>query len=247
MRIAIIADIHGNVLALDAVLADIAARGIAQIVNLGDIVSGPLWPRETLDRLADIPMPTVRGNHDRWVSEGDAATLGASDTVAYQQLSAAQRAALGALPATLDLGDGIFAFHATPDDDNRYLVEVVRGGVLVRDSVAGIAARLGATHAKIVLCGHSHNPQLVQLPGGPLILNPGSVGCPAYDDPDDEAHVSEAGSPHARYAVLTLDGDNVSIEMMALAYDWNAAAARAEQLGRPEWAHGLRTGLMPAA
>jgi 3',5'-cyclic AMP phosphodiesterase CpdA len=131
MRIAIIADIHGNLLALDAVLADIAARGIAQIVNLGDIVSGPLWPRETLDRLADIPMPTVRGNHDRWVSEGDAATLGASDTVAYQQLSAAQRAALGALPATLDLGDGIFAFHATPDDDNRYLVEVVRGGVLV--------------------------------------------------------------------------------------------------------------------
>lgn len=79
MRIAIIADIHGNVLALDAVLADIAARGIAQIVNLGDIVSGPLWPRETLDRLADIAMPTVRGNHDRWVSEGDATTLGASD------------------------------------------------------------------------------------------------------------------------------------------------------------------------
>ncbi len=246
MEIAIIADIHGNVLALDAVLADIAARGITQIVNLGDVVSGPLWPRETLDRLADIPMPTVRGNHDRWISQGDPTTLGASDSFAYQQLSAAQRAALGALPVTLDIGDGIFAFHATPDHDNRYLVEVVRGGALVRDAVTGIAGRLGKTNARIVLCGHSHNPQLLQLPGGPLILNPGSVGCPAYEDPDGDAHVSEAGSPHARYAVLSLDGDSASVEMIALAYDWNEAAARAEQSGRPGWAQGLRTGHMPA-
>lgn len=246
MRIAIVADIHGNVLALDAVLADIAARGIAQIVNLGDVVSGPLWPRKTLDRLADIPMPTVRGNHDRWVAEGDPATLGPSDRFAYDRVSGAQRAALGALPVALDLGDGIVAFHATPDDDNRYLVEVVRGGALVRDSVAGIGARLGATQAKVVLCGHSHNAQLLQLQGGPTILNPGSVGCPAYHDPDGEAHVSEAGSPHARYAVLTLDGEAVSVETIALAYDWNAAAARAEQSGRPDWAHGLRTGVMPA-
>ncbi|CEJ09983.1 Calcineurin-like phosphoesterase superfamily domain protein [bacterium YEK0313] len=47
MRLAVIADIHGNVLALDAVLADVAGRGADRIVNLGDCVSGPLWPRET--------------------------------------------------------------------------------------------------------------------------------------------------------------------------------------------------------
>ena len=65
MRLAVIADIHGNLLALEAVLAHIAARGITRIVNLGDCVSGPLCPAETAARLMALAMPTVRGNHDR--------------------------------------------------------------------------------------------------------------------------------------------------------------------------------------
>ena len=60
MRIAVIADIHGNVLALEAVLADIGARRVNQTVNLGDIVSGPLWPRETMELLAEMGILTVR-------------------------------------------------------------------------------------------------------------------------------------------------------------------------------------------
>ena len=66
MRIAVLADIHGNLLALEAVLADVAARGGADIlVDLGDRVSGPLWPAQTLARLSDLPIVAVRGNHDR--------------------------------------------------------------------------------------------------------------------------------------------------------------------------------------
>jgi predicted phosphodiesterase len=247
MRLAVIADIHGNLPALDAVLADIGSRDVARIVNLGDVVSGPLWPRETMRRLAGMPMPTVRGNHDRWVSEKDPATMGASDRFAHRELDATALAALGALPVTAELGHGILAFHATPENDNRYLVEVVRAGQLARDSVAGIGARLGAVGARIVLCGHSHLPQLVQLPAGPLIVNPGSVGCPAYDDPGDDPHVSESASPHARYAVLTLGGDRVAVELIAIEYAWDAAASRAERNGRPDWAHALRTGLMPGS
>ena len=69
MRIAVIADIHGNILALEAVLADLARRGGAdRVVNLGDCVSGPLWPRETMERLEALGWPTVRGNHDRRVA-----------------------------------------------------------------------------------------------------------------------------------------------------------------------------------
>ena len=79
-------------------------------------------------------------------------------------------------------------------------------------------------------------------PDGPLILNPGSVGCPSYDDPSNDPHVSEAGLPHARYAVLTIDEQAVSAEMIAVTYHWIAAATRAEKNGRPEWAYGLRTG-----
>jgi hypothetical protein len=99
--------------------------------------------------------------------------------------------------------------------------------------------RLGDVQARVVLCGHSHQQHLIQLPDGPLILNPGSVGCPSYDDPGAEPHVSEGGSPHARYAVLTSIGEQVSAELVAISYDWKAAATRADANGRPEW--GLRS------
>jgi diadenosine tetraphosphatase ApaH/serine/threonine PP2A family protein phosphatase len=75
-----------------------------------------------------------------------------------------------------------------------------------------------------------------------MIVNPGSVGLPAYEDPTPPAHVSESGSPAARYAVLQLDGDRVSIEHIALAYDHAGAARRAEENQNPAWAHFLSTG-----
>jgi Calcineurin-like phosphoesterase len=69
MRIAIFADIHGNILALEAVLTDLQSRRVDKFVNLGDCVSGPLWPRETAELLMRLSWPTVRGNHDRWVTD----------------------------------------------------------------------------------------------------------------------------------------------------------------------------------
>ncbi len=248
MRIAVIADIHGNLPALEAVLADIAMRGVERIVNLGDVASGPLWPRETVERVRALAMPTVRGNHDRWGAGDDPASMGPSDRFAWHELDHAQRDWLGGLPATLSVAPGILAFHACPADDNFYLVETVGNGRLVRDTVPEISARLGNSDASVVLCGHSHIPQLVQLPGGPLILNPGSVGCPAYDDMDSpHPHVSESGAPHARYAVLTLSDDRIAVEQIAISYPWDIAAERAARNGRPNWAHALRTGVMPTS
>jgi predicted phosphodiesterase len=149
---------------------------------------------------------------------------------------------LATLPASTDAGHGIFACHGTPTNDNQYLMEEVSGRRLVRAHPSTIQERLRDVQARVVLCGHSHRQDLIELPNGPLILNPGSVGCPSYDDPGNEPHVSESGSPHARYAVLTILGDQVSAEMIAISYDWKAASARAETNGRPEWAYGLRTG-----
>ena len=69
MGIAVLADTHGNRLALDAVLIDLERRGGAErTVNLGDCVSGPLWPAETMERLATLDALTVLGNHDREVA-----------------------------------------------------------------------------------------------------------------------------------------------------------------------------------
>lgn len=77
-------------------------------------------------------------------------------------------------------------------------------------------------------------------------MNPGSVGCPSYDDPGDDPHISETGSPHARYAVLNVNEDQVSADMIAITYDWKSAVARADGNGRPDWATGLRTGWFSA-
>ncbi|MEC9404502.1 MAG: metallophosphoesterase family protein, partial [Pseudomonadota bacterium] len=67
MKIAVVSDIHGNVLALEAVLADLKLEAPDLIVNLGDCISGPLWPEETAAILREAAWPTVRGNHDRIV------------------------------------------------------------------------------------------------------------------------------------------------------------------------------------
>jgi putative phosphoesterase len=243
MRIAVIADIHGNILALEAVLAHLASRSHDIIVNLGDCASGPLWPRETLARLAALDASTVRGNHDRWVAMLDPSELGPSDRFAYDETSAGERARLGALPHSLTVAPGVLAFHATPADDSTYLLDTIENGRVVRDRRDAIAERLGAVDPGLVLCGHSHRPDIVRLPGGPLILNPGSVGCPAYED---TTYVSESGSPDARYAIVeTRDDGSFVIELFAVPYDSETAARRAEANGRPEWAHGLRFGFMP--
>ena len=250
MRIAVIADIHGNVLALDAVLADLARRGGADItVDLGDCVSGPLWPRETMERLEALKLPTVRGNHDRRVGQDQAdGEMWPSDRYAQERLTAAQREALFALPLSLEIAPGIVAFHARPDHDEKYLADAITDGQLVRAPLAAIRRRLKPLDPSchLVFCGHSHRAELIRIPGGPVIFNPGSVGCPAYDDDTPPAHVSEQGSPHARYGMIDLDaaGRPVRFESIAVDYDHEAAARQAEQAGRPEWARALRTGFL---
>jgi predicted phosphodiesterase len=246
MRIAVLADIHGNLLALEAVLADMARREVDRIVDLGDCASGPLWPSETMERLAALGAPTVRGNHDRQVASLAPDEMGPSDRYAHGELTKAQRIHLGALPMIRSVAPGVLACHATPARDDLYLIEEVERGHLVRGTPEAIADRLGAVETKVVLCGHSHRADLVQLASGPMIVNPGSVGCPAYDDASEPAHVSEAGAPHARYALLEGDPQSgVTVEFIAVAYPYEEAARRAEANGRKEWAHALRTGFMP--
>lgn len=250
MKIAVIADIHGNVAALDAVLADLDKRGGADlIVNLGDCVSGPLWPRETFERLEKLGAPTVRGNHDRRVAEEVSDDMWPSDRFANEQLTPQQRETLAALPLQLEIAPSVLAFHARPDHDERYLADAIVDGHLVRAPLAAIEKRLGRLDSayRLLLCGHSHRPELVRLSDGRMIFNPGSVGEPAYFDDTEPAHASQQGSPHARYGTVEIDADGtMHFEFFAVTYDWESAARQAEQTGRPEWAYALRTGFMPA-
>lgn len=243
MRLAVLSDIHGNLLALEAVLADIAERGADAIVNLGDCVTSPLWPRETFERLAELDLPTVRGNHDRWIVEKTEAELTPAGRFARDALTEAQRAALHALPSTLEVAPDILAVHGTPTDDSAYLLEDVVDGRLAPAPRAALATRLGAAARPggVVLCGHSHRQALVHGPQGCTILNPGSVGCAVFAD-NPRAPGLEYRSPHARYAVLTLRRGRWGAELLALDYDWDAAARRATLNGRDDWASAMSGG-----
>ncbi len=242
MRLAVISDIHGNLAALEAVLADIAHRGVDRTINLGDCCTSPLWPRETFETLEALALPTVRGNHDRWLATGARDTLSPAARFTFDALTETQRSRLGGLPAALDLGSGVLAIHGTPGNDAEYLTEEVHHGRLIPSSREAIATRLGA-HAQhqVVLCGHSHRQFLLQLPGGALILNPGSVGCPLFAD-SPAAATLEPRSPHARYAILTRRGSRWAAEMLIVDYDWDAASEKAAANGFPAWAMSMATG-----
>jgi predicted phosphodiesterase len=245
-RFAVLSDIHGNLHALEAVLADATAAGITQFVNLGDHLQGPLDPVGTAQRLIPFNIPSIRGNCDRLLfEEGTIAPPGSTLAANRAALSAQHKAWLASMPQTLILpltiGD-VLLCHGNPWADDVYLLEEVtpEGARLKRTEE--IAPILDGISASLVLCGHSHLARTVQLADGKLIVNPGSVGLPAYTEESPCAHAMEAGSPHARYAVLIRSGTSWQVEHRAVVYDWNAAAALASRNGRPDWAAWLQTG-----
>jgi predicted phosphodiesterase len=248
MRIAVIADIHGNLLALEAVLADIKTQAPDFIVNLGDCLSGPLQGRETAARLMALGYPTIRGNHDEYLITQPDELLGASDKYTKARLEDAHFDWLHGLPPRLRLEGQLLLCHGTPDDNETYLLETITAPTVVRSSEADIIDRLGDYEATLVLCGHSHLPSAVTVTrnGRPLlIVNPGSVGLQAYTDPVPP-HAVENGTPHARYAILDAGhGGAWQCALKQITYDWDQAAATAHAAGRDDWANALRTGLVP--
>ena len=236
MTFAAIADIHGNLLALEAVLADIGRRRISVVVNLGDLVSGPLWPAETAERLVRLGLRTISGNHERQLLTLPVEQMGPSDRYAIARLAPSHLDWLSTLPATARYGDA-FLCHGTPASDLAYFLQSVGPDGVQEAALADIEAK-AQVEAGTILCGHTHVPGWVPLSGGRRVVNPGSVGLPAYADDSPYPHVMEAGSAHARYAILSDDG----VELVRVEYDREAAARQAERNGRADWAQGLRTG-----
>ncbi len=230
--LAIIADIHGNRWALDAVLEDIHRRGIPNLVNLGDHFYGPLDPGATAERLLQLPaLATIRGNQDRQLIEPLPANPNPTHLYTLAELDSPALDWIRTQPPASSLGP-ILLCHGSPSSDVEYLLENV--------TPEGVRPRIPdplQTLATTILCGHTHIPRLVQS-GPQIFVNPGSVGLPAYSDDLPYPHRMETGSPHARYAIL--DGDRV--EHIALAYDFRAAAAAARRNLRPDWACALENG-----
>ena len=242
MKIAVLSDIHGNLRALDAVLADAERRGIGRIVNLGDILSGPLDPAGTADRLMALGLETIRGNHERQLLDLPPERMGLSDAATIGRLEPRHLEWLATLPETLWLEPDLYACHGSPRSDLEYLLETVEpeGSRPAREDE--VVARLGDTRAPMTLCGHTHLPRHLRLGDGRQVVNPGSVGLPAYVDDHPFPHVMETGTSHARYAVIERGAEGWSTELIAVAYDWQAAAAEASAAGHEDWARALATG-----
>lgn len=238
MRLAVLSDIHGNLPALEAVIADARARGADAFVNLGNSVSGPLWPRETAALLMREMWPTLASDRERQLSGGNIVAMGASDRFAYERLDSSQLAWLATRPATLDYLPDIFLCHGTPASDADYLLEEVGEDGAYPAPPPSVSRKLAGRPEKLVLCGRSHLPRVLWLGDGFVVANPGSVGLPAYGDPLPHWHAMETGSPRARYA-LVVDG---MVDLIDVDYDFMAAVAKARTEGRRNWAFALSTG-----
>jgi putative phosphoesterase len=242
MRIAVLADIHGNLPALEAVMADLASRHVDQVVTLGDHLSGPLLPGETAAFLMQQSWVQIAGNHERQLLSYDLATAGPSDRYSYPLISDKQFAWLRSLPPIAEIDGGVLLCHGTPRSDLEYLLETVEMGRVRLATAAEIAQRTDGVIAPVVLCGHTHVPRAVRTGKGQLLVNPGSVGLPAFDDTKPSYHVVETGSPDARYALLENQTSGWTAALLSVSYDFEPMARLADQHSRPDWAHALRTG-----
>lgn len=187
MRLAFLADIHGNLPALEAVAGDLALQAPDAVYLVGDQVNRCPWPNEVLDLLAAQGWPAIYGNHDYVV-----ARIGTPESFppfterprfaclwwSAETLRPSHRRALHDLPAELaiDLPDGpsIRLFHGVPGDP--FL------GILPEAGADSIARRLHGVAEPVVVCGHTHRPLARQV-GRWRIFNGGSVGMPYNEDP----------------------------------------------------------------
>jgi len=240
MRLAVLSDVHGNLLALEAVLADIESQGAPDgYWVLGDLAAFCPWPVETLARLRALPnVAFLKGNTDRYVITGCRpaalvrspedwagmpATLAERDANfrwTVERLSWADYEFLRDLPARLEMdvpgyGPGcsrIVAFHANPADDE---VNVFPNAPddQVRPYLVGLDARL-------LLYGHTHRP-VDRTVDGIRLVNSGSIGFPLD------------GDPRPAYALLDFEDGECTVTLRRVEYDREAVLAELERVGHP--------------
>ncbi|WP_232696456.1 metallophosphoesterase family protein [Brevibacillus daliensis] len=242
-QIAVLSDIHGNIWALESVLHDCKKRGIKQLFNLGDSLMGSLSPLDTFERIRSEDMITISGNQDRLIIDRDSSgAISPTLSMVRSQLAVESFTWLENLPSTYVWNDEIFLCHGTPESDEAYLVDEFINNNIVPKPINLLVSQLTEFPYPVILFGHSHIPKKIVLPNGQLIVNPGSVGLPAYTDDLPVPHAMESMSPHAKYAILTNEDGQWQVEFIQIEYDWQHAASMALRNGRSDWNHWLLHG-----
>jgi predicted phosphodiesterase len=212
MRVAFIADIHGNAVALDAVLADIEKRKVDRIAVLGDIAYRGPEPKRALEQVRSLPADVIKGNADEWtvrgVRPGEAPEAMRTMMNREREWTAARLEEedlqyLRGLPTDLELALSesvrVHAFHATPEN----LFDIV----LPEADAATMQTRMmNRKGIRLFVCAHIHLPY-VRYIGGRCIVNTGSVGLP-FD-----------GLPQASYALVEAEEDRFRVTIERVPYD----------------------------
>ena len=209
MQVALLSDIHGNKVALDAVLADMPA--VDAMVCAGDVVGYNPWHANCVEFVREREIPTVMGNHDRAVARGDAfgfnSMAGAGVAHARETLTEEQIDWLDSLPQRRTEFDGrVRIVHGHPDDPDRYTYPADFDPALLGDE-------------DVLVLGHTHHQHHEQFAEG-VVVNPGSVGQPRDSD------------PRAAYAVLDLD--ELAVTEHRVSYDIERVKQGIKRAGLPE-------------
>jgi len=244
MKIAALSDIHSNVFALEAVIQDAKQRGYDVMVNLGDILYGPIAPKATFELLMEHNLTTISGNQDRQIVEATPQEITDNATMGFiiDDLGTKPIQWMKQLPFDHQLTDDVYLCHGTPTNDLVYLLEDVALGYPQLRQNNKILTLIAEQTSKLILCGHTHIPRTVTLTTGQTIVNPGSVGLPAYTDDEPLVHSMETFSTHARYAMIEQGKDGWVIEHINVPYDVKSAVNASLQRGREDWQHFLSTG-----
>ncbi len=237
MRLAVFSDIHGNALALDAVLADLQGEAIDQMVCLGDAVQGGAQPAQTVARMRGLGCPIVMGNADHWMLTGEDSGAESAPSPwmlamrewSLSQLSEDDKAFIAAFAPTVEVdlpgGRKLLCFHGSPASFDDIIAPAT--------PEEEVRAILG-TYLPAFMCGgHTHAQQIRHLDRS-FYFNPGSVGFPFRHDQPGQRLGTIKSDPWAEYAVLTVDGDRISLDLRRVPIDVAALKEVVITSGMPE-------------
>jgi predicted phosphodiesterase len=213
MRIALISDIHGNLVALDSVLRELAQEPIDQIICLGDVAALGPQPHEVIERLRQLRCPVILGNTDAWLlrppgaKTADSAILSAITSWCREQLTPEDRDYLQTfsplLELSLDAEKRLLCYHGSPHSFDDVIASITPD--------TDVQAMLSGYSATVFAGGHTHI-QMIRRYQNAHIVNVGSIGLPGVN----------AGSPElpmnhhvrwAEYGVLSNEHGRLSIDL----------------------------------
>jgi putative phosphoesterase len=214
MRLGLISDVHGNLVALEAVLSDMPA--VEAVICVGDVVGYNPWPGECVDRVREVASVSVMGNHDRNVDTPDryrANRMAHAGLIhAGERLDDDQAEWLRTRPERAEVADGrVLVVHSHPDPAQR-------GTYVYPSDFPRMRPHLDDYEG--LLFGHTHVQHEATVDGR-LLCNPGSVGQP------------RDGDPRAAYAVLHVE-DDLRVELRRVSYDVERVQEAVADAGLPD-------------